>query len=103
MPTRRSQQQPQQQQTLTADFSDPELEAIKRYAQALGLGETPFDSAVEARLVQSQRSRAREEGAAKMEAAKRGGGDLGLGPTQAEQTLAKQRVVCVKFSKKDQG
>src|SRR5258706_7378613 len=65
-----------------------EMDQIKRYGQALGGAPTDFDEQVEAAL--NKRQRAREAGAAKMHAAKTGGSE-GLGPTEAEQALAKQQ------------
>src|SRR6266436_2554645 len=70
-------------------FSDPEMEQVKRYGQALGGAPTDFDEQVETAL--NERQRAREAGAAKMHAAQTGGSE-GLGPTEAEQALAKQRT-----------
>jgi Lon protease-like protein len=75
--------QTHQKHPVADQFSDEEMEGIKRYGQALG-GVTPFDEAVEARLAEH------EANAPKMRAAQTGGSP-GLGPTEAEQTLAKQQ------------
>src|ERR1700704_6228640 len=69
-------------------FDDSEMEQVKRYGQALGGAPTDFDEQVETAL--NERQRAREAGAAKMHAAQTGGSE-GLGPTEAEQALAKQQ------------
>src|SRR5258706_16414246 len=69
-------------------FGDSEMEQIKRYGQALGGQPTDFDEQVESAL--NERQRAREANAAKMHAAQTGGSE-GLGPTEAEQALVKQR------------
>jgi hypothetical protein len=79
----------QQQQSPAAGFGDDEMEQIKRFGQALGGGPTDFDEEVEKAL--DARARAREAGAAKMQAAATGG-STGLGPTEAEQALAKQQA-----------
>ncbi len=71
-----------------AQFDDSEMDQIKRYGQALGGQPTDFDEQVESAL--NERQRAREAGAAKMHAAQTSGSE-GLGPTEAEQTLAKQQ------------
>ncbi len=78
-----------QQQSPAAGFSDPEMDQIKRYGQALGGAPTDFSEQVETAL--NERQRAREAGAAKMHAAQTSGSE-GLGPTEAEQALAKQRT-----------
>src|SRR5258707_4729447 len=70
-------------------FDDSEMEQIKRYGQALGGAPTDFSEQVETAL--NERQRAREAGAAKMHAAQTSGSQ-GLGPTEAEQALAKQRT-----------
>ncbi len=59
-------------------FSDPEMEQIQRYGQALQGGVTPFDEEVERHLQESgayerAQARAREANAAKMQAARTGG------------------------------
>jgi hypothetical protein len=70
-------------------FSDPEMEQIQHFGQALGGGVTPFDEEVEHHL--QRRLREREANAAKMRAAQTGGAsETGLGPTQAEQAQVKQ-------------
>jgi hypothetical protein len=69
-------------------FSDNEMEQIKRFGQALGGAPTDFDEEVEKEL--DARAHAREASAGKMKAAATGGSP-GLGPTEAEQALAKQR------------
>ena len=69
-------------------FSDPEMEQLKHFGQAMGGALTDFDEEVEREL--DARARAREAGAAKMHAAATGGSS-GLGPTEAEQALAKQQ------------
>jgi len=71
------------------EFSDDEMEQVKRYGQALGGQPTDFDEEVEQEL--NARQAAREAGAAKMHAAQTGGSE-GLGPTEAEQALIKQRA-----------
>jgi hypothetical protein len=61
-------------------FSDPEMEQIKRFGQALGGQPTDFDEQVEEAL--NKRERAREANAQKMRAAQTSG-STGLGPTDA--------------------
>jgi hypothetical protein len=68
-------------------FSDPEMEQLQRYGQALGGGVTPFDEEVERALTKLHPGEAQ---AKKMRAAQTGGSE-GLGPTEAEAALAKQR------------
>lgn len=80
------QQQPQQRQQKPQEnpegqFSDQEMEGIKRYGEALGGKPTPFDEEVEKHLA------GHEAHFAKMRAAQRGGD---LGPEQFEQEQAKQ-------------
>jgi hypothetical protein len=69
-------------------FSDDDMEQMKRFGQALGGAPTDFDEEVEKAL--DSPARAREASAAKMKAAATGG-SVGLGPTEAEQQLAKQQ------------
>ncbi len=79
----------QQPQPNPADqFSDDDMDQIKRFGQALGGAPTDFDEEVEKAL--DARLRAREASAGKMKAAATGG-SAGLGPTEAEQALAKQQ------------
>jgi hypothetical protein len=80
--------QQQQKQSPADQFSDPEMEQIKRYGQALGGAPTDFDEEVEQEI--NARRRTREANAQKMRAAQTGGSP-GLGPTEAEQALAKQQ------------
>ena len=87
-PLRIMAKQQQQKQSPAGQFSDPEMEQIKRYGQALGGAPTDFDEQVEQAI--NARQRTREANAAKMKAAQTGGSP-GLGPTEAEQTLAKQQ------------
>src|SRR5262249_19662209 len=68
-------------------FSDDEMEAVRRNGQALGGGPTDFEEEVERHLTGEH---AREREAAKMRAAESGDGGEGLGPEQEEQMLAKQ-------------
>src|SRR5260221_3478061 len=80
---------PQPQSHPIADqFSDDQVDRMKRFAQALGGAPTDFDEEVERAL--DARRRAREASAGKMKAAATGGSP-GLGPTEAEQQLAKQQ------------
>ena len=79
---------PKKQPQPAEQFNDSEMDQIKRYGQALGGAPTDFDEQVETAL--NKRQRAREAGAAKMHAAQTGGSE-GLGPTEAEQALAKQQ------------
>jgi hypothetical protein len=74
----------QQQQDIGTQFSDPELEQLKRYGAAQ-LGGTQFSEAVEQELEKLQH--AREANAKKMKAAMRGGD---LGPEQFEQEQVQQ-------------
>src|SRR5260221_5678432 len=77
----------QQPQPNPADqFSDDDMDQIKRFGQALGGAPTDFDEEVEKAL--DARLRAREASAGKMKAAATGG-SAGLGPTEAEQALTK--------------
>src|SRR5260370_42515277 len=70
-------------------FSDPEMEQVQRFGEDMGGGPpSDFDEQVENEL--NARQRAREAGAAKMHAAQTSG-STGLGPTEAEQTLAQQK------------
>jgi hypothetical protein len=74
-------------------FSDDEMEQIKRYGQALS-GPTDFSDEVEKELVKRgayDRPRPQEASAAKMHAAQTGG-SLGLGPTEAEQQSQSQQA-----------
>jgi hypothetical protein len=66
---------------VAGEFSDEEMEGIKRYGQALGGQPTAFDEEVEKHLA------GHEAHFAKMRAAQRGGD---LGPEQFEQEEAKQ-------------
>lgn len=65
-------------------FSDQEMDQIKRYGQALGGQPTPFDEAVEDHLT------GMEANASKMKSAQTGGGE-GLGPSQMDTAQVKQR------------
>jgi hypothetical protein len=76
------------QQDIPSQFSDDEMEQMKRYGAAQ-LGGTGFSEAVERELENLQRER--EANAAKMHAAQTGGGDLDLGPTQFQNQLAAQQ------------
>lgn len=62
-------------------FSDPEMEGVKRYGEALG-GVTPFDEEVERHLA------GHEANYAKMRAAQTGGG--GLGASKMETAASQQ-------------
>jgi hypothetical protein len=71
---------------IASQFSDEEMEQIKRYGQALGGKPTPFDEEVQEHLD------GMEANAHKMHAAQTGGGgDVNLAPTEMESTAAKQR------------
>jgi hypothetical protein len=61
-------------------FSDEDMEQIKRYGQALSGGVAPFDQEVERHL----QKRTREASAAKMYTAQTGG-SLGSGATKARR------------------
>jgi hypothetical protein len=90
------------QQSPADQFTDPQMEQIQRYGQALGGGITPFDEELERELpklhpgeAEKKRRMAQtaipgEAQAQKMRAAQMGGLP-GLGPTEAEAALAKQR------------
>ena len=77
-------QQPQPH-PIADQFSDDEMEQMKRFGQALGGAPTDFDEEVEKAL--DSRARAREASAAKMKAAATGGSP-GLGPTEAEHFVS---------------
>ncbi len=74
----------QSPEDIASQFSDDEMEGIKRYGQALGGKPTPFDEEVEEHLT------GMEANAAKMRAAQTGGGDQSLGPSDIDQTAVKQ-------------
>src|SRR5258708_24673025 len=79
---------PQPQSHPIADqFSDDDMDQIKRFGQALGGAPTDFDEEVEKAL--DARLRAREASAGKMKAAATGGSS-GFGPTAGEAALATQ-------------
>src|SRR5260221_14764979 len=79
----------QQPQPNPADqFSDDDMDQIKRFGQALGGAPTDFDEEVEKAL--DARLRAREASAGKMKAAATGG-CARVGPPGARQALAKQQ------------
>src|SRR5260221_14134903 len=79
----------QQPQPNPADqFSDDDMDQIKRFGQALGGAPTDFDEEVEKAL--DARLRAREASAGKMKAAATGG-SAGFGPREAEEALGKQQ------------
>lgn len=65
-------------------FSDKEMDQIKRYGQALGGKPTPFDEEVEEHLT------GMEANAKKMRAAQTGGGDQSLGPSDMDEAAVKQ-------------
>jgi len=71
-------------------FSDDEMEGIKRYGQALGGKPTDFEEEVEKHLT-GQYAREHEREEAKMHAAQTGGAGPGLGPEEEAQLLAKQQ------------
>jgi hypothetical protein len=68
-------------------FSDDEMEQVKRFGQALGGQPSAFDEDVEKALAKHY---PKEFSAEKMHAAQTGG-STSLGPTEAEQQLAKQQ------------
>lgn len=70
---------------IASQFSDDEMNQIKRYGEALGGKPTPFDEEVQAHLD------GMEANAHKMRAAQTGGGDQGLGPSDIDQAQVKQR------------
>ena len=72
----------QSPEDVAGQFSDDEMDQIKRYGQALGGKPTPFDEEVESHLA------GMEANAAKMRAAQTGGASLG--PSQFDQDQAKQ-------------
>lgn len=76
-------QKQQQSHPIADQFSDEEMEAIKRYGQALG-GSTDFSDEVEKHLA------GHEAYYKKMRAAATGG-SLDLGPTEAEQKQVQQQ------------
>lgn len=77
------QSQSQQQSNPIADqFSDEDMEQIKRFGQALGGKPTPFDEEVEYHIQRHERNYQ------KMRAAQSGGS--GLGPSAAERQQAQQ-------------
>jgi hypothetical protein len=75
----------QKQKSVADQFSDPEMEQIQRFGEALHGGVTPFDEEVEHHLER----RAREASAAKMKAAQTGG--TALGPSEFEQKEVQQQ------------
>lgn len=86
------QQPPQQDQShpIADQFSDDEMEQVQRYGQALN-SPSDFSDEVEKELnKRGAYERHREAGAQKMHQAQTGGSE-GLGPTEAEQTLSRQR------------
>jgi hypothetical protein len=93
-PQQQQQQQPpppqDQSHPIADQFSDDEMSQIQRYGQALN-SPSDFSDEVEKELnKRGAYQRPREAGAAKMHAAATAGSE-GLGPTEAEQTLAKQQ------------
>jgi hypothetical protein len=90
------QQQPEQPQShpIADQFSDDEMEQLQRHGQAMG-SPSDFSDEVEKALLkrgtyQKAQAQFQEKNAAKMKAAQTGGSP-GLGPTEAEQALAKQQ------------
>jgi hypothetical protein len=78
-------------------FSDDEMAGIHQYGQALGGKPTDFEEEVEKHLQNMEKAnkrfgRASEQEAQKMRAAETGGAGPGLGPTEAEEALAKQQA-----------
>jgi hypothetical protein len=85
-------EQEDQSHPVADQFSDPEMEQVQRFGQALG-GSTEFDDQVEQALHARgafDRPRPREHGAKKMHQAQTAGSE-GLGPSESEQTLAQQK------------
>jgi hypothetical protein len=78
---------PQSEHPAAQAFSDDEMEQAQRFGQALGGQPSAFDEDVEKALAKHY---PKEFGAEKMHAAQTGGSP-GLGPTEAEQALAKQQ------------
>jgi hypothetical protein len=66
-------------------FSDPEMEAVKQYGQALGGKPTDFDEAVEEHL-----NRYEEASQKKMRAAQEGGQEIGPSDIEKEQVQQQQ-------------
>lgn len=66
-------------------FSDEEMGQIKHYGEAMGGKPTPFDEEVERRIA------VHEKNYAKMQAAATAG-STGLGPSDIEQSMAKQQA-----------
>lgn len=86
----------QPQQPIHEQFSEPEMEGIRRYGQALGGSPTEFEEEVEKHLANMEKAnqrfgRATEAQYQKMRAAQTGGAGPGLGPTESEEALAKQQ------------
>lgn len=67
-------------------FSDQDMEQVKRYGAALGGGPSSFDEEVERGL--EKRQQAREANAAKMHQAQT---SMGLGPSEMDQAQVKQQ------------
>jgi hypothetical protein len=91
-PPQQDQQDQQDQGHPIADqFSDEEMEQVKRYGQALN-SPSDFSDEVEKELnKRGAYQRHQERSAAKMRAAQTGGSP-GLGPTESQQALAKQQT-----------
>jgi hypothetical protein len=79
----------QSHEDVANQFSDQEMDQIKRYGQALGGKPTPFDEEVEEHLT------GMEQNAQKMRAAQTGAPEAAaqsLGPSDMDQAQIKQRV-----------
>ena len=80
--------QEQQRQKPEEQFSDPEMEGIKQYGEALGGKPTDFEEEVERHLsMGTDAAHAHEAGYAKMRAAQEGGP---LGPSDIEKEQVQQ-------------
>lgn len=75
---------PDDKHPIADQFSDEEMEQLKRYGEALG-GSTPFSDEVEKHLPKY------EAHYAKMRAAQTGGSLVGVGPSEMEQTAIQQQ------------
>lgn len=82
-------QQGQDQQMIGMDATPEQQEKLVHLGKMMGDPRDNFDREVEKHLANLY---AREASAAKMEAAKSGGAGPGLGPTEAEAALMKQRA-----------
>ena len=76
-------------------FSDDEMEQMKRYGMASlgGTSDSHLDSPAFSEGVQNELDKLdrQEANAAKMKAAQTGGGDIGMGPSDMDQAQVKQR------------